>query len=247
MILKAYNAAEKRLLFLDYDGTLVPFSDLPEEARLGAEARRIIVNLSSDMRNCIFIISGRPKEFLNEQFHGMNVGLVAEHGFLIKAANGEWMSTSPVGMAWKDSIRSILQEFIIQFPGSVIEEKEVSIAYHYRILGREVGRKLRSTIRKLTSQFHLQFPDLEVLAGNNVLEVKPKCYNKGLAASAILRTGNFDFILAAGDDVTDEQLFTVVDSVGFTIKIGRSPTIARNRVNSQEHFIDFLKELIQLR
>jgi trehalose 6-phosphate synthase/phosphatase len=247
LIFEAYKSAEKRLLFLDYDGTLVPFSDLPEDSRLDNEVRRILVNLSSDVKNRIFIISGRQRKFLEEQFYGLNIGLIAEHGLMIKVANGDWMETIQIDLTWKDVFKSIFLEFIVLYPGSFIEEKESSIAYHYRTLGWDVGRKVRPVIRKKVLQFQIQFPYLELLEGNHVIEVKPSCYNKGLAAVAILRKGNFDFILAAGDDLTDEQLFIAVNPVGFTLKIGRAPTMAQNRVNSQEQFIDFLKELKQLR
>jgi trehalose 6-phosphate synthase/phosphatase len=247
LVFEAYKAAEKRILFLDYDGTLVPFNDQPDDSRLDNETRQILVKLLSDIKNCIFIISGRQRKFLSEQFHGINIGLIAEHGLLSKEAYGDWIKIAPVDTSWKEPIMNIFQEFIILFPGSFTEEKESSVAYHYRLSGRDVGRKVRPVIRKKILLFQPQFPDLELLEGNNVFEVKPNCYNKGLAADTILRKGNFDFILAAGDDLTDEQLFAAVNPEGFTIKIGRSPTLARIRFNSQKKFIEFLKELLQLR
>ena len=247
LIFDTYKKSNKRILFLDYDGTLVPFSDRPENSALIDETRQILVDLSADAKNKIYIISGRQRKFLLHQFYGVRIGLIAEHGLLVKEVNGEWINTASVDTVWKATSQSIFRELVILFPGSFIEEKESSIAYHYRNLGQEAERKIRPAVREKFFLLQHHFPDLELLEGNNVIEVKPITYNKGLAATGILGMGTFDFILAAGDDLTDEQLFTAFSSEAFTIKIGSSVTEARYRMLSQEKFIEFLKELGNLK
>jgi trehalose 6-phosphate synthase/phosphatase len=243
LIFGTYKNAERRILFFDYDGTLVPFSNLPEKSELGNEVRQIIVSLSYDQKNTIYIISGRKKDFLERQFLGIRTGLIAEHGFMVKEIDGGWKSTIPVNEAWKKDARDLLQNFAVRHPGSFIEEKESSIAYHYRTAGKNAGIRVRPVIRRHFQALRHQYPYLELLEGNKVTEIKPESYNKGSVATSILRNGSFDFVMAAGDDLTDEQLFSVFTHDCFTIKIGKEPTCARYRFSNQEKFIGFLKEL----
>ena len=244
-ILVAYRIAEKRILFLDFDGTLVPFSDLPGNSKLDEEVRTIIINLSLDQKNHIYIISGRDRGFLTKQFIGLRVGLIAEHGFRIKESDGNWLPGNPVDNTWKKTVKTLFHEFSNLYPGSFTEEKESSIAYHYRTAGKKAGSKVISVIRKEFLILKQQYPGLELLDGNKVVEIKPSNYNKGRIASAILRAGNFDFIMAAGDDLTDESLFSEIAPGSFTIKIGHSLTCARYYIRDQKKFIKFLKELAQ--
>jgi len=246
LIFEAYKNSNQRILFFDYDGTLVPFCDLPEQSTLKDDTRQILVTLLADKKNRIYIISGRQRKFLSDQFFGLRIGLVAEHGLLVKEVNGDWINTSSADTAWKVTVKIIFSELEYLFPGSFIEEKESSIAYHYRTLKQQVARKIKPVVREKFIHIQHQLPDLELLEGNNVVEIKPKNYNKGTAASGILGLRKFDFILAAGDDCTDEQLFDVISPEAFTIKIGNSPTHARYRIHRQEDFIEFLKELLKL-
>jgi len=241
LILKAYKKAKKRILFLDYDGTLVPFSDLPRDSKLGKEIRNILINLSQDQKNRIYIISGRDRVFLTNQFRGLQIGLIAEHGYLVKEADRDWQMTVSLDNTWKITFSKLFQEFSLLYPGSFIEEKESSVAYHFRTADKKVGSKVRPDIRKYLIILQQQYPRLELLDGNKVYEIKPESFNKGKTASAILRKENFDFILAAGDDLTDEHLFAEFPHKAFTIKVGSPPTLAQFYISGQNEFIEFLK------
>jgi trehalose 6-phosphate synthase/phosphatase len=241
LILEAYRKAESRILFLDYDGTLVPFKDRPEDSDLDTETHEILSVLSLDPRNRIYIISGRDKGFLTSQFRGVSVGLVAEHGFLLKETDGDWIRNRILDNTWKNDIGKQFEALTIQFPGSFTEEKEASVAFHYRTAGKNTGSRIRRAIRKKFQLFSEQYPGLVLLDGDNILEIKPCSYNKGTVASSIVNKGTFDFILAAGDDLTDEDLFKELVKGTFTIKIGTSPTSARFYIPVQEEFVGLLK------
>jgi trehalose 6-phosphate synthase/phosphatase len=243
-ILEAYRNAEKRILFLDYDGTLVPFCDVPGESVMGEEVRHIITGLTHDRKNTIFIISGRDRKFLTERFLGISIGLIAEHGFLVKEPQGEWVEVNPVYKEWKGAALKLFGGITRQYPGSFIEEKESSVAFHYRNAGPEAAVRVPEEIQQKFGMLSLTDPELELLDGNMVSEVKPVNFNKGSTAASILRRGRFDFVLAAGDDLTDEQLFSQTGTGSVTIKIGNAPTAAKYNVLNQRTFINFLKELL---
>jgi trehalose 6-phosphate synthase/phosphatase len=246
LLFERYRSAGKRTLFLDYDGTLVPFHDLPEISVAGKEVRQIIRGLASDERNRVYIISGRPGKFLSNQFRGIRTGLIAEHGYKVKKANGKWTSAIPANMDWKKEASALLHTITAIYPGSFIEEKESSLACHYRNAVSGAGKKIRVSIREQVLQLKHRYSFLELLEGNKVMEVKPGGYDKGQAASSILKEERSDFILAAGDDLTDEQLFAGLSPGSFTIKVGGGETRARFRVATQEGFIEILKELQQV-
>jgi len=241
VILQAYKKAENRILFLDYDGTLVPFSDLPGESKLGEEIRHILMNLTRDLKNHIYIISGRDRLFLTHQFLDIPVGLIAEHGFRMKEADGSWNPVISSNNSWKKQIMTFFQELSLLYPGSFVEKKESSVAYHYRMAGKNAGEQIRPVVLKNFLILSNKYPRLSFLDGHLVCEIKPESFNKGRTASAILRKDNFDFIMAAGDDMTDEDLFTELGNDTFTIKIGAPPTHARYYISGQNEFIEFLK------
>ena len=95
--ISAYQKAKHRILFLDYDGTLVSFAKYPELATMDKNTLKIIRDLSDDSKNKIVIISGREKDFLEKQFNGVNITLIAEHGYFIKKAGENWETAIPYG------------------------------------------------------------------------------------------------------------------------------------------------------
>ena len=228
-LLQAYAVAEKRLLLLDYDGTLVPFSTHPSMARPGPELLETLQRLSDNPLNDIYIISGRDGRTLEEWLGHLPIGLVAEHGAKIRMTNGKWEERVTVDVGdWMRKTEQIMQNYVSKCPNTFIEKKEFSLAWHYRNAGIK-----QSTIRAkelceelLNSTAHLP---LQVLQGNKVLEVRNKGVNKGIAAESILSSGQYDFILALGDDTTDEDMFKKLARMpqAFTIKIGNAASFAK--------------------
>ena len=84
---------------------------------------------------------------------------------------------------------------------------------------------------------------MQVIDGNKVVEVKKTAFNKGTATRTFAEGGDFDFILAIGDDTTDEDMFEALPDTSFTIKIGDDLSAARNHIRSQDevfHFLHFM-------
>jgi trehalose 6-phosphate synthase/phosphatase len=242
-ILQAYKLAKSRIFFLDYDGTLVPYTKIPSEATIGEGTVNILTRLASDPMNTLVIISGRDIHFLDSQFSGLKVTLVAEHGYRVKETNGKWTILPYVDLRWKARVRSLFSDMASKVPGCFIEEKEASVAFHYRSVGNATLIKIIPSVIETIESVISENTHLEILNGNKTLEVKTTGYNKGTAAVELLRQKQVDFILAAGDDVTDETLFRALRNNAFTIKVGAGNSLARFRLDNPPDLLALLAEL----
>ncbi len=228
-LIEDYNKASRRLLFLDYDGTLVPFSGKPEKAKPDEEIMSLLGNIVNEDKNEVVIVSGRDKETLMNWFGHMSVGLVSEHGIWIKDKNSDWSEIEPLREEWKEAIRPVFEIYMDRTPGSLIEEKNYSIVWHYRMADPDLAavrvNEMREVLLNLTENLNLG-----IIEGNKVIEVKTAGINKGSAALHWLLKANWDFILAIGDDVTDEDAFDVLPPDAYSIKVGLGMTKARFNV-----------------
>lgn len=244
LIENAYRFAGERAIFLDYDGTLVGFKSVPEQAKPDMDLCQLLQNLVNDPRNTVAIISGRDKNFLDTWFGQFNLYLIAAHGLWIRKPHGEWEMTVSLGLNndWKGSIRKLLELYTDRVPGSFIEEKDFSLAWHYRQCDPDLLELRLTEIREALIGLTQSMP-LEIQEGNKVLEVKDNRINKGYGASLITQNHHFDFILSAGDDYTDENMFFALPENAYTIKIGPENTYAKYRLKSWESLRRLLKKL----
>lgn len=228
-ILADYEQAETRLLFLDYDGTLVGFNSDPALAVPPEDTLENLEILTKDPRNKVIIISGRKKESLDEWLGQLKLDLVAEHGSWIKLFKQEWKSVNQQNMAWKEELNNILDQFSIKTAGSFVEEKSYSLAWHYRNVDPMLADIRKNELLEMLNKF-ISDKKLNIQEGNKVIEVKPHNINKGAAAQKWIDTIAADFILAIGDDFTDEDTFKVMPAEAYTIKVGLGDTIAKLKI-----------------
>ncbi len=244
-LLANYGRATKRLLLLDYDGTLVSFHKKPEQAKPDLELIDILKNLTRDPQNRVVVISGRDRDSLSKWLSGMEVDLVAEHGTWVREKDfTDWESTQRGNVTeWKANIYPVLEVFAERTPGAFIEEKSSALVWHYRKSEPELGslraKELVDNIRVL-----LNATGLQVLLGNKVIEVKPVDINKGKASDRWLEKEDWDFILGMGDDWTDEDLFAALPENAWSVKVGfMAYTKARFYLESLDASRDLLKSL----
>jgi len=237
-----YAKSTKRLFLLDYDGTLVGFADRPEKAGPDEELWALLQALVAEPQNEVVIISGRDKETLSYWLGNTNSSLIAEHGAWIKAKNKDWQLIKPLRNDWKDTIRSILELYADRTPGSFVEEKDFSLVWHYRKADSELAslgiQELRDAILNLTENL-----DIGVFEGSKILEVKNIGISKGHAAERWLAKGKWDFILAAGDDYTDEDMFSILPESAYSIKVGHGISKARFNLDSVNELRELLEKL----
>jgi len=240
-LLSDYRTAQRRLLLLDYDGTLIPFFGKPEEARPGDHLLQLLEKLAVNPKNEVVLLSGRDKDTLERWFGTLSLCLVAEHGIWIKEK--EWEMIEPLTNDWKAKIRPILEIYMDRTPGAFVEEKEFSLVWHYRKASSDLSntrmRELTDELINLTANLNLQ-----ILEGNKVVEVKNSGINKGRAALRWLTKEKWGFIMAIGDDRTDEDIFEVLPENAYSLKVGSSSSLARFNMKSQGDVPLLLEELL---
>src|SRR5690606_37442116 len=124
--------ANRRLIFLDYDGTLSPFKNDPTLAKPEARLKKILKNLCEDTRNRVVIISGRDKNSLEKWLGEFRVDLISEHGVWLKENGRNWETIAKLRNDWKDEMRHVMELYVDRTPGSFIEEKDYSLVWHFR-------------------------------------------------------------------------------------------------------------------
>ncbi|EPR69239.1 bifunctional alpha,alpha-trehalose-phosphate synthase (UDP-forming)/trehalose-phosphatase [Cyclobacterium qasimii] len=242
-IKEAFKVAKRPLLLLDYDGTLVGFKGKPQDAFPDEELKTLVADLSEKCQ--IVIISGRDKETLGEWFKGQKVDMIAEHGVWLKRKDQkeDWILYAEVDDSWKEDIRKVMEYYVLRTPGALIEEKHHSLVWHYRKVESGLG-DLR--MRELFS--HLKYMarghNLQVLEGNKVLEIKRPDINKGRAATSLMKGEEYDFIMALGDDWTDEDTFKAMPKNAYTIRVGYTYTQANYNIKNPEEVRELLKSLL---
>jgi len=242
----AYQKAQKRVLFLDYDGTLVGFHVIPEQAKPDKELIKLLADLANDPQNTVVLISGRERDKLADWFGDLNVHIIASHGLWIRhPGQDDWIMTMSLENDWKESIRQILESYTDRTPGSFIEEKEYSLAWHYRQCEPDMVALKLGEIRE-TFLSMMRSTTLGLQEGNKVLEVKDIRVNKGFCISTFFLNRDYDFIFAVGDDYTDEDIFTVLSRETFTFKIGWGNTAANYHLKSWQSVRQILKKFTDI-
>jgi trehalose 6-phosphate synthase/phosphatase len=231
--IEALASAEHKLIALDYDGTIVPFADEPDDARPDGELVRLIEGLSAQPDTTLHIVSGRSRESLERWFGHLGLGLHAEHGLWSRFPDeGNWRQTQAVSSEWKETIRPLMEQFAGTTQGSFVEEKSSALVWHYRKahnghLGEEFVEARARELRTLLTELLADAP-LQVTASKKVVEVRPLAVNKGLLLEKLLSAAPAGVrVLAFGDDQTDEDMFVAAPADALTVRVGEGPTNAR--------------------
>lgn len=229
-----------KALFLDYDGSLREFVNNPEDAVPSDELIAIMEKFNQRDDIDVFIVSGRDKDFLEKHFGRFDFTLVGEHGFFMRRPGKEWETMAgDIDLSWKGTITEIFQFYSMSTPSTNVEEKHSAIVWHYRQADPEFGEWKAANLMGELTEIISNLP-VAIHQGQRMVEVSSQHVSKGLAVARFMNEKDYDLMLCAGDDKTDETMLYFDDDDVVTIKIGDKDTEANYRVSSPKRFRKFL-------
>lgn len=218
--------------FFDFDGTLVDLAPTPDGIHVPDSLPAMLSELRTLARGAVAIVSGRGIDSIDSFLGLADLPVAGLHGAERRDANGDTMR---VGFNDERLLRieRELAAVVERNPGTLIEIKGAAVALHFRNAPEREG-----VAREAAERLVAEYPDAYVLQpGKMVFEIKPKGVDKGRAITAFLGEPPFAGRrpVFAGDDLTDEKGFAVVDAAGgLSIKIGAGDTSAKTRLDSVE-------------
>lgn len=255
-ILPEMRAKRRRLILIEYEGTLVEPVALPDLAFPSSSLLNFLHQLSCEPENFVYIISGRSKQVLENWFGEVNVGLICEHGCdFVHPGGEEWQSVVQSNSeTWKDSVIPILQYFKERTPGAHLEIKKKTITWHFRDADPLFGSWQAKELQLILAESCVNLP-VEVVSGPKYLELRPESVSRVSAIQRILSEipDGIDFAFAIGSDKADEEVFSFLNDIAsdghlFTLTCrvgGRSDNSSAERyVPDSDVVFRVLKELL---
>lgn len=230
---------ERYAVFLDLDGTIAEIADRPDAVHITQPTLRLLASLSAKTNHALAVISGRDIRGIDRLLNPLKLPVGGVHGLQRRDAAGVMHTKDAANIR---PIVLLLQEAIGNERGIVIEQKPGAVALHYR-LRPDLGRRCCAIAEEIVDQWS----DFRLIPGKMVFEILPKGGDKGQVIEAFLRELPFHGRrpLFAGDDVTDETGFRVMNALGgVSIKIGEGETAARFRAVNVRQFRHWLCALI---
>ncbi|ORX62168.1 hypothetical protein DM01DRAFT_1403862 [Hesseltinella vesiculosa] len=270
---KFKQSKTKKLVLLDYDGTLTTTHKLPEFAKPSPKILEQLKALANQEDTYVYILSGRGRHHLDSWFESTGVGLSAEHGCfykhpakirdeiqptsstegkIVKAEDGHWYClVEQIDPSWKETILPLFEHYTERTPGSFIEEKEINLTWHYRNADPEFGSwqatELQVNLEKLLSHMALS-----IVLGNKTLELRPSSVDKATAVRAIIKDlglSSIDFMICIGDGKTDEVVFSYLNEFpqSITSTVGKKQTEAQYYIPTVDLVNGLVDELGRLK
>jgi trehalose 6-phosphate synthase/phosphatase len=247
--------AAYRLLFLDFDGTLVPIQEKAASVKVTPSAVRALSACTNLPETTVYVVSGRSKDYLASQFDAIpQVGLIAEHGAFRRQPGSEvWectaseIGTKAVVEGWKEPVMALMDYFVARTPGAWVEKKEFSVCFHYRSADEEFGEFQAKNVLSLLRSMH-DLP-VDILAQKKCIDVRLRGVDKGTAVERVWResAASNSFVLCAGDDATDEDMFRAVNAfdgcTSVTVRVG---DVSKERATKAKYSVQGPKDLVSV-
>jgi trehalose 6-phosphate phosphatase len=217
-------------LFLDLDGTLAPIEARPDDVVFDARRAELVARLERLMGGALAVISGRGLADVDRILGGAPACVGAVHGLVRRSPAGGLVQAAP-SPRLKEA-RLELRALVEAWPGLLLEDKELSVAVHYRA-APEAEEAVKAAAARLAGRTGLQLQ-----AGTMVCELRTPGGGKGEALRAFMREQPFAGRrpVMVGDDLTDEDAFAAAAAAsGFGVLVGPArPTAAHYRLESVE-------------
>jgi trehalose 6-phosphate phosphatase len=220
----AQRLNEKRpALFLDYDGTLTPIVERPEDAVLSEEMHRILSQAARVMP--VAVISGRDLDDVRRMVGIDGIVYAGSHGFQIQGQGLELeLPEGAEALDDLDEAERLLAPALQGIPGARLERKSFALAVH----DRQVGDEDRERVRQAVESIHAEVPGLRLTGGKRIREFRPDIdWDKGHAIRWLLAELDLDTAdvlpIYIGDDETDEDAFRALRGQGLGILVTDRP------------------------
>ena len=234
------------LLFLDFDGTLVPIAAHPDLVHLPPLRTIALKSLGAVDTTTITIISGRERTDLQKRVGVPGLIYAGNHGLEISGPG--FMFIEPTAIACRPALQALAAELagrVGMTPGAFVEDKGLTLSVHYRQAPIDAAESIRQTVHAALANASHPF---QLTAGDMVFDVRPRVnWTKGTAATWIRsQLAKPDALsIYVGDDATDEDAFAALPD-GITVKVGGGPseTAAAFQVENTDEvwrFLDWLK------
>lgn len=236
------KSANNRILMLDYDGTLSPFTVDRNNAAPYPGAIDILEKIISDGGTRLIVISGRPMDDLRRLLNMKNQPeMWGSHGAERYSPEHGYTAYEIPGST-RDALETIRKWSVNKKLESFMENKPLGIAFHWRGLSPEQEKKITDTVEGEWKN-RLSEYDLELMSFDGGIEIRHIAINKGSAVDAVIRDYGGDYMAAyMGDDLTDEDAFKALGDSGLKIlvRMQRRPTAADIIISPPEELLDFL-------
>lgn len=217
-------SAKRILLLLDFDGTLTPIVDRPGEAELPSEMEGILKFLTRKRGFEIAIISGRSLYDLRQKIKIRNIIYVGNHGLEIEKRGKKFIHPqASKSIPTMKELKKILKARLGSIRGTIIEDKRVGLAVHYRRVKNSDVPEVKRTVKQVFRPF-VEKGKIKIGRGKKMVEAKPPImWDKGKAASMLINYFRQEKPLPIylGDDKTDEDAFSSLDGKGITVFVGK--------------------------
>jgi trehalose 6-phosphate phosphatase len=240
-MLPSIDDLEQHCIFLDFDGTLVPIADRPDDVRIDPPTLQLIERLRDKVGKALALVSGRDIHVIDRLLYPLVLPVAGVHGLQRRDASGR-LHSPVIDQNLVEAIAARVEAEFHSEPGVVIERKTGAVAIHFRLRPDFEGK-----CHALAGKIIGERSDLHMIKGKMVCEIRLQGNDKGAVIAAFLCERPFKgrkpvFI---GDDATDEPGFIAVnDRDGISIKIGDDPTAARFRAANILELHDWLDELM---
>ena len=216
-------------ILLDVDGTLIEIAATPQEVHVPPSLKHTLSRLRDRLSGALCLVSGRPLRDLDLMFAPLRVPCVGGHGAENRLTPDGLIARAKAAPL-DPELKRLLLAIAAETPGILAENKEYSIALHYR-LAPELERTVFDEITRICSAWPMEM--VEILPGKSVFEVKPRAFNKGVAVLALMQHAPFAGRrpIFVGDDVTDESVFAVLPKFG-----GLGFSVGRELKGTQGYF-----------
>lgn len=234
------KVTRKILLLLDFDGTLSPIVKDPKDAVLPENVKLWLSAIARDKNFRLGIVTGRSLSDIKRRVGIRNLIYAANHGMEI-FYNGKNLLCK--GRSFRKPLQLLVQQLgekLSPISGVIVENKGLSVAVHFRKVGRNQRAVVRNLVREVAAPY-IKKNQLQLTVGKMILEVRPaKIWNKGDAVLWIWKKLAPKFIpIYLGDDVTDEDAFLAIKPYGVGVRIGRKKSShAQYQINSIQEFIN---------